>query len=96
MKPGLTVRIAARRSALVPPSCASRCRHLVAVEGRRVVEDAADRAIGLRSRACRIAQPPEGQREVCLILCHDVEQILRQLAIALAFVGEAELAPETP
>ena len=42
----------------------------------------------------RIAQAPEGQREVGLILRHDVEQILRQLAIALAFLGEAELAPE--
>jgi hypothetical protein len=66
------------------------------VESRRVAEEAADRAVGLRSRARRVAQPPEGQREVRLILRHDVEQILRQLAIALAFLGGAELAPETP
>jgi hypothetical protein len=54
-----------------------------------------DRAISLRSRVRQIAQALEGRREVGLILRHDVEQILRQLAIAVAFLGEAEPAPES-
>ena len=53
-----------------PPLCSP------AVEGGGVVEEAADRPVGSWPRARNVAKPTEREREVGMVLCHAVQEIL--------------------